>query len=444
MRQSDLFKDKHFWPLFWTQACGAFNDNLFKIALITLVNTQPKGFSLAGMQSKTLQTLAVGLFILPFFLFSATAGLMADKYEKSALIRRIKFGEIVIMGVGVFGFVTGNIGLLILVLFFMGAQSTLFGPLKYSILPQHLPHNALTAANGLIEMATFLAILLGTLLGGLLILHQPYGVALISCTIMVVAVAGWLFSWKIPLAPPPTPDSKLSFNIFTQTRKQMKHARRNPVIFFTLIGISWFWFFGATLLTLMPPLASDDFKASAAVSTFMLAALSVGIGLGSILCDKLASKQSASYLVPLGAVGMTLFGLDLAFATQQLSSLATLRATTVDLAPFVSNFHGIRLFFDLFSFGVASGFYIVPLYVIMQERSDVEHRSRTIAANNIMNAAFMVVSALLILFMFGAGAQSTHVMLTVALLNIPVCALVFWKLPELVVACLQVLKLKKL
>ncbi len=424
MNNKKLLADSHFRPLFWTQFFGALNDNLFKLALVTLVLSQAKGYLLWGLDTKSLVILSTGIFILPFFLFSTIAGQLADKYDKARLIRYIKWLEIGIMCFGAIGFITENIGFLVIILFLMGTQSTLFGPLKYSILPQHLPAQSLVAANGLIEMATFLAILLGTILGGILILITPGGTILVSISILAVAIIGWLFSRNIPDAPASAPQTTIRYNFITETFSQLRHARHNRDVFIAILAISWFWYVGATFLTLLPPI-SEEFRASSYIYTILLTFLSLGIGIGSILCDKLmGSLKSGSFLVPIGALGLVIFAVDFYFSASHMVAIAPsmLDHTVggkqlISVGRFMSSFTAWRILIDLTLFGVSAGFYIVPLYVILQQRSDKQHRARMIAVNNILNALFIVASVVVGLILKN-GFSLNEIILITALISI--------------------------
>ncbi|VAW82227.1 1-acyl-sn-glycerol-3-phosphate acyltransferase [hydrothermal vent metagenome] len=431
MNNKKLLADSHFRPLFWTQFCGALNDNLFKLALVTLVLSQAKGYLLWGLNTESLVILSTGIFILPFFLFSTIAGQLADKYDKARLIRYIKWLEIGIMCFAAIGFITENIGFLVIILFLMGTQSTLFGPLKYSILPQHLPAQSLVAANGLIEMATFLAILLGTILGGVLILMSPGGTIIVSISILTVAVIGYLFSCKIPDAAPCAPHTVIRYNFIAETFSQLAHARHNRDVFNAIVAISWFWYVGATLLTLLPPI-SEEFQASNYLYTILLTFLSLGIGLGSILCDKLmGSLKSGNFLVPIGALGLVIFAIDFYFAATHMVAISPSMIDhtigdkpLVSVGSFMSSFTAWRILIDLTLFGMSAGFYIVPLYVILQQRSDEQHRSRMIAVNNILNALFIVVSVVAG-FILKRWFSLNEIILITALISLIVYAIIF-------------------
>ncbi len=432
MKEFSLFTNNKFYPLFWTQFCGAFNDNVYKIALILLVTLQADDYMLWGFDRPQITYIAMGVFILPFFLFSALAGQLADKYDKGFLIRRIKFIEIIIMTMGLIAFINNNIGFLIVVLFFMGTQSTFFGPLKYSLLPQHLPTTALTAANGLIEMATFLAILLGTLFGGILITLKAGGAIIIGMTVVTIAMIGWATSQKIPDAPPPDATLKIRFNIFTQTFKQIRFAARFKELFIVIIGISWFWHLGATIMMLLPMMSKTDFKTVEVLSTVFLTFLSIGIGIGSVLCDKLISGKASNHLIIIGALGVSIFGADLYFSSQHIISMLPQVpiGEQLTLSQFFSNFHAYRFVIDLLLFGICAGFYIVPLYVILQLRSKAAYRSRIIAVNNIVNAIFMVFSVLFVMLLNYFSFGSPAVILTNSFINLFVVAIIVYLMPE--------------
>ncbi|MEE9160210.1 MAG: MFS transporter, partial [Gammaproteobacteria bacterium] len=313
MNQFSLLKHNRFLPIFCTQFLGALNDNVFKNAIVILI-----AFSLAdkmGANGSILVIIAAGIFILPFFLFSATAGQLADKFEKSMLIRRVKLAEIIIMCMASVGFYFMSVPILLTVLFFMGTQSTLFGPLKYSILPQHLLEDELLGGNGMIQMGTFLAILLGTIVGGVLIsMNSNEGWAngglYVSIVIVFLATAGWVVSRSIPEAAAPEPMLRINWNFITETCRIIKYSREDRTVFWAIIGISWFWFYGATFLSLVPTYTRDVLSADERIATLMLTAFSIGIGTGSLLCEKLSHKQINLGLVPIGAIGLTIFAAD--------------------------------------------------------------------------------------------------------------------------------------
>ena len=409
--QFHLFRLRRFAPLFVTQFLGAMNDNLFKNALVILILYRIA--EAAGIDGRILITVAAGVFIIPFFLFSATAGQIADKLEKARLIRIIKLAEIVIMGLAVLAFTLADPYVMLGVLFLMGTQSAFFGPLKYGILPDHLREDELIGGNALIEAGTFLAILIGTIAGGLIILTAQ-GVATVSALIVGLALLGWGASLFIPRAGPAAPELKIDLNIVAATWSVMRAAAARRDILLSILGISWFWLAGATYLSQFPNLAKDVIGADEQVVTLFLAAFSVGIGLGSLLCNRLLGGKVSAKYVPLGALGMTLFTLDLYFASR---GLAPPDGRIMGLAAFLAEPGNWRILADLVATSVSGGVFVVPLYAILQSRSDESRRSRTIAANNILNALFMVIGALAATAMLAAGWPVPSIFLAVAIAN---------------------------
>lgn len=426
--QFQLLRQRRFAPYFFTQLLGAFNDNVYKNALVALIafSVVRQAGAEAAVDDGLMINLAAGLFILPFFLFSAFAGQVADKFEKSALIKRIKLAEIAIMGLGVIAFVTQNLPMQMGILFLMGVQSTFFGPIKYGILPQHLEESELTGGNGLVELGTFLAILLGTIAGTQLIARASDGnVWPVGAVLVIVAVAGWLTSRSIPAAPPSDPSLELRFNPVTETYRLVRDTAKLRVIFQSILGISWFWFMGATYLAQFPVYARDVLGGTVDVFTVLLAVFSIGIGLGSGLCERLSGGKVEIGLVPFGALGITLFGLDLVFATPSAPlgvQLQTLEFLAADGA--------LRIMMDIFLIGLFGGFYIVPLYALIQITSAPERLSRAIACNNIMNALLMVLSALVALVLISFGASIAQIFLAMAIMNALVAAYIFRLVPE--------------
>lgn len=410
--QLHLLKSKRFLPLFLTQFFGAFNDNVFKNSLIILITYEISESS--RLNPQIMVTLAAGIFILPFFLFSATAGQLADKYNKAKLIQFIKFVEIVLMVLASIGFYLENINFLMLVLFLMGTQSAFFGPVKYGILPDQLHQDELIGGNALIEAGTFLAILGGTILGGLLILSES-GTTLISLLIMAFSLIGWGWSLFIPTTKPADPDLKIEYNFLVETYKIIQHVRANPIVFRSILGISWFWLFGATFLSQFPTFGKDIVGGNEQVVTLFLTIFSVGIGIGSLYCNQLLKGNIAATYVPMGILGMTLFTIDLYFASG--STTGNGHEELIGARVFLSFFNHWRILFDLLGISICAGIYIVPLYAIMQSETESSYRSRTIAGNNILNALFMVVSALAITFMLSKNFSVTQVFLTLAILN---------------------------
>ncbi|HEU5047296.1 MAG TPA: acyl-[ACP]--phospholipid O-acyltransferase [Rickettsiales bacterium] len=412
MAKPALLASKKFLPLFLTQFLGAFNDNLFKNALVILITYRIAAQT--GENAQLLVTLAAGLFILPFFLFSAPAGQMADAYDKATMARYTKIAEIVLMVIAAAGFYMQNAWFLLFVLFCMGIQATFFGPIKYAILPQHLEENELIQGNAYIEAGTFLAILLGTILGGLLVLKDG-GITMVAIGIIAVALLGYITSRSIPTAPAPVPDLRVDWNLFRQTWRIVAESSRQKDVFLSILGSSWFWLVGATFLAQFPTFAKDVVHSDETVVTLFLTMFSVGIGLGSMLCNKLLRGSVQATFVPLAAICISLFTIDLYFASQHTPHAAA--GALLSAEQFVRYPQSWRILFDLVMMAVSSGVYIVPLYAIMQERSDPASRARTIASNNILNALFMVGSAILTLVMLKFSFTIPEVFLSVAIAN---------------------------
>ncbi|MHB1947463.1 MAG: acyl-[ACP]--phospholipid O-acyltransferase [Gammaproteobacteria bacterium] len=408
----ELFKSQRFLPLFITQFLGSFNDNAFKNALVVLITFQIA--QMTGWNAQLLVTLAAGIFILPFFLFSATAGQLADKYEKSRLISAVKLAEIILMILASVGFYLQSISLLMLTLFLIGTQAAFFGPLKYAILPDQLQKDELIAGNGLIEAGTFLSILLGTILGGLLILSS-YGGFLISITLILFSIVGWVSSWYIPKTKLYNPDLTINWNLLNETSRLIRYSKERWDIYLCIIGISWFWLIGATFLTEFPVFTKETLHANQQVFTLFLTLFSIGIGLGSIFCNRLLKGKVNATCVPLGALGMAIFTFDLYFTTNHNSFVAD--SDLVTLGQFLLTLKGWHIGLDILLIAACGGLYTVPLYALLQIRSDKAHRARIIASNNVMNALFMVVAAVVTLLMFQLGFTVNHVFLATAIGN---------------------------
>ncbi len=410
--QWKLLSSKRFLPFFVTQFLGAFNDNVFKNALVILITYTT--MENAGLSPQIMVTLAAGIFILPFFLFSATAGQLADKWDKARLIRYVKFVEIVLMAAAAVGFYLDSVLFLLGILFLMGAQSAFFGPLKYGILPDQLHQDELIGGNALVGAGTFIAILLGTITGGLLILAEQGG-AIVSTVTISAALAGWLFSLFIPSTRPAAADTVISYRIFEETRTIIQQIRQNATIFRAILGISWFWLFGATFLSQFPTFTKEVIGGNEQVVTLFLTIFSVGIGIGALLCNKLLKGAVAATYVPLGILGMTVFTVDLYFASTAVVPAA--HQEFIGAAVFLESLAHWRILLDLLAISISGGLYIVPLYAIVQSQAEASHRSRAIAGNNIMNALFMVISALGITLMLALDFTVPEVFLTIALLN---------------------------
>jgi 1-acyl-sn-glycerol-3-phosphate acyltransferase len=408
-----------------TQFLGAFNDNIFKNALLLLIAFHAADQFSAS--SDTLINLSAGLFVLPFFLFSGTAGQLADKYEKSLLIRAVKLLEIVIMCCAGIAFWLDSVVALIALLFLMGVQSSLFGPVKYSVLPQLLDEKELLGGNGLVEMGTFLAILLGTACGGLLIGIEGTGPLLVAATVISIAVMGYAFSLGIPRVAAVDPELRIKWNLFVETWRVIGHAREKRTVFLCVVGISWFWFLGATYLAQLPNFTRIYLAGNEQVVTLLLALFSIGVGGGSLLCERLSGRRIDIGLVPFGSLGLTVFGLDIAFIDPAPAGEILMGAGAWLQTP-----NALRVVLDILMLGLFGGFYIVPLYASVQQRSDPRRRSRIIAANNVLNAFFMVVAAGIAILVLGSGFTITELFLLVAILNGVVALYIYRQAPEFI------------
>jgi 1-acyl-sn-glycerol-3-phosphate acyltransferase len=424
--QFALLKQRRFGPFFWTQFLGAFNDNVFKTALLTILTFEALDWT--ALDSGLLNNLIPGLFILPFVLFSATAGQLADKVEKSKLARLVKVFEIGIMLLAGAGWMTHQLWLLIAAVVGMGLHSTLFGPVKYAYLPQQLRAEELVGGNGVMEMGTFVGILLGEVLGAVLVVHKPWGIELIAAGTVAIAAIGWLTSRAIPITPAPDPTLKVNWNPFSESVRNIAYSRRNRVVFLSLLGNSWFWFYGAIVLAQFPLYAKQTLHGDHSVFVLLLTAFSLGIGTGSLLCERLSGHKVEIGLVPFGSIGLSIFGIDLYFA-----SLAYQSALPVDFNRFVHQAGAWRILFDCIFIGVFGGFYIVPLFALIQTRCDPRHVSRTIAGMNILNALFMVAAALAAMLMLRAGFSIPQIFLATALMNAAVAVYIFGLVPEFLV-----------
>jgi len=421
-----LLSTPRFRPFFLTQFAGAFNDNLYKTGLTTLIAFQAA--SVSEQDSNALVNIAAGLFILPFFLFSPIAGQLADKFEKSMLIRRIKLLEVAIMLLGAAAYVFNSIPMLVAILFFMGTQSALFGPVKYSLLPQALEPGELVAGNAMVEFGTFIAILMGLIVAVYVI---GIGNAAIAVAVLVTACLGYWASRGIPALSPGAPDLRISFNIPRQIVSMMRDARANQSVFYSVIGISWFWFIGITYITQLPNYVRYELGGDQQVYVLLLAMFSIGIGAGSFLCEKLSGRMVEIGLVPLGSLGLTLFGVDLYF-NQGLSSGNEL----IGPAAFLAQSFSLRVCVDIIMLGISGGLYIVPLYALIQQRSELRKRSRIITANNVLNALFMVAASVYGFIVLSAGVSIPVLFLIMALMNAAVVLFIFKLVPEFIMRML--------
>jgi 1-acyl-sn-glycerol-3-phosphate acyltransferase len=426
MSQLHLLRERRFWPLFWTQFLGAFNDNLFKNALVILVAY--RSMTILGLSSKTIVVACAGIFIFPFFLFSATAGQLADHYAKWRLIRWVKVWEVGVMVLAGVGFATDNLALLLTVLFLMGMQSTFFGPAKYAILPELLDDESLVGGNALVAMATFLAILLGTITGGLVVAGGAAWVSRLGVMVVTVAGIGLLTSLFVKKTPAASPDLKIRLNPVTPMVDILQVTRHVHTVFLSVLAISWFWFLGASFLSLLPNFSKDVLGGGETVVTMCLATFCVGIGAGSMLCERLSRRHLELGLVPLGSIGISVFAIDLAFSGWRFA--APPRGVLLTASEFLGEPGGVHVLADLFMIAVFAGFYTVPLMTFIQQRSASAERSRVIAGNNILNSLFMVVSSLMLVALLARQVTIPGIFLILALLNIAVAIYIYTVIPE--------------
>jgi 1-acyl-sn-glycerol-3-phosphate acyltransferase len=421
--QFTLLGQRRFAPFFWTQFFGAANDNVLKFAFTVLVTYQ---LNVSWLSPEKAGLVISAVFILPFVLLSATSGQLADKYDKAAMMRFIKWFEIVIMALAAWGFVGQQIWLLLVCLFMMGVHSTLFGPVKYAYLPQHLDGHEITGGNGMVEMGTFVAILLGQLAGGLLVVVPGMGPELAAGACLAIAVLGRLTAQAIPASPAHDAKLAINWNPISETTRNLKLARTDIVVFRSLLGISWMWFFGATFLSQFPSFAKDVLHGDAHVASLLLVLFSVGVGIGSLLCEVMSRRHVEIGLVPLGAIGMSVFAIDLYFAVHHLAT----PGAAWTLAGFVAQSQHVRPMIDLFMLSLSAGLYSVPMYALIQLRAPASHRARIIAANNILNALFMIASSLIAGALLHFGVSIPGVFLAVGIANAVVAGYIFCLVPE--------------
>ncbi len=421
--QFKLLAERRFAPFFWTQFLGAANDNLLKFAF-TLLATYHAG-EWGGVDPATAGFVIGAVFIAPFVLFSATSGQLADKFDKARLMRLVKTLEIVIMAIAAAGFMTRNAILLYVAVFLMGLHSTLFGPVKYAYLPQHLREEELTGGNGMVEMGTFVAILAGTILGGVLAKAGAAGATSVAFACLTLAVLGRAAAQFIPASAAADPALAINWNPFSETWRNLGLATHDRAVFHSLLGISWLWFFGSIFLTSFTPFARIVLGGDENVVTLLLAIFSTGIGLGALACERLSGRKVEIGLVPFGSIGMTLFAVDLYFASRGLQPHGV-----ASVGEFVRDPAHWRVMADLFLLALSGGLYSVPLYALIQSRSQPSHRARIIAANNILNALFMIVAALMATALLASGLTLPQLFLVVGLMNAAVAAYIYLLVPE--------------
>ncbi len=420
--QFALLGQKRFAPFFWTQFSGAANDNLFKFAFTVMVTYQ---LSVGWMQPAMAGLIIGALFILPFLLFSATSGQLTDRLDKTVMIRFVKNLEVLIMLIAAFGFITSNAAVLLLCTFLMGLHSTLFGPVKFAYLPQVLSERELTGGNGMVEMGTFVAILLGNVLGGIIVAIPETGHRDVAIACVVLALIGRVLAQYIPSAPATDPGLKINWNPVTETWANLNLAHGNLVVFRSLLGISWMWFFGAVFLSQFPSFAKEVLHGDANVASLLLVVFSIGIGTGSLLCEVLSKRHVEIGLVPLGAIGMSVFAIDLYFASRGMPA-----SEVMGLGAFIAQHAHWRVMADLFLLSLFAGLYSVPMYALIQLRSVPTHRARIIAANNILNALFMIASSVIAGALLAAKFTVPHIFLFVGIANAFVAAYIFLIVPE--------------
>ncbi|MDH3439649.1 MAG: MFS transporter [Gammaproteobacteria bacterium] len=421
--QFNLLTERRFAPFFATQFLGAFNDNVFRNGLIIVITFQ--GISVFDLNASQLANVAGALFMLPFFLFSASAGQLADKFEKSRLMRIVKTIEICLMMLAAYALVSGMYELLFLVLFLMGFQSTLFGPVKYAYLPQKLDSSELIGGNALVESGTYLAIIFGLIVGDLAVAQDPGNLYFLSVCLVTFAVVGYLASRSVPHTPPVDPDLTINWNIWRETWKIVGYAREDRSVFLAILGISWFWFLGSAMTLQIPAYTLDILNGNQAINIILLVAFSIGVGIGSLLCERLSGRRIELGLVPLGSIGLSVFAVDLYFAQPDMHATAVNTA-----ADFFARPGSLRILADISMLGAFGGIYSVPLYALIQERATRQHLSRIIAANNIINSLFIVVAAILALALLNAGLTIPEFFAVLGILNGAFAVVIYRALPE--------------
>jgi len=405
----NLMAKRRFLPLFITQFLNALNDNIFNNAMVILITYQ----IMSDSPYKALMvTLASSVFILPFFLFSATAGQLADKYDKTMITRLIKFFEIVFIAIGIFGLYQNSIPMMMLTLFLMGTHSAFFGPIKYAILPDLLQKNELICGNSFVEASTFIATLVGTILGGVLILLN-YGVLITGFVMLSISICGWISSFFIPLTKPANPNIRVNRNFLFESWSSLQYATQHPEPFLAMMGISWFWVVGGVFLSQFPNYTYYTLHANAHVVTLFLAIFSVGIALGSLLCNKLIKEEINPKFIPLTMLMMSLFSADLYFTSDQMIQPQGM----FTFIGFITEVSHWRTIIDLFSLAISMGLFVVPLYTILQTKSEDDHRARMIACNNMINSFCMAVSYGVIMLLLARHMTISQIFLVIAVAN---------------------------
>ena len=427
MGQIKLLSSRRFASLFVTQFLGAFNDNVFRNSIVILVTFQSA--TVWGMAPEQVIALSAALFIAPFFLFSASAGQLSDKWPKTRMIRWVKAAEIAIMAVAAVGFATGELALQLFVLFAMGTQSAFFGPAKYAVLPELVERDDLVGANALVETGTFVAILLGTIVGGVVAANDTWNGTVLPALVVIVAVMGWVASTLIPHTPGANPDLPVAINPVAPTVEIFRTMRARRPVFLSILGISWFWFLGATLLSVLPVYSKGVLHGDENVVLLFLSLFCIGIAAGSLLCERMSDHKLELGLVPFGSIGMTLFVLDLWLVGDPWAGGAA-PDTLLTLREFLAAPGSLRVCVDVALLSVFSGFYTVPLYTMIQQRSDPANRARVIAGNNILNAGFIVGSSLLLIGLYALDLSFPQIFAVLAFFNLVVAAYIYTVIPE--------------
>jgi 1-acyl-sn-glycerol-3-phosphate acyltransferase len=419
--QFQLLRERRFLPFFITQACGAFNDNLFKNVLVILVTYQAARWS--TLPAELLANIAAGLFILPFVVFSGLAGQLGERFDKARILKSVKALEIAIMLVAGIGFARHQVALLLFALFMMGVHSTFFAPAKYGLLPQVLDAGELIGGNAMLETGTFLAILLGTMAAGMLAGHGDTTWTVAS--LVLVAVVGFLTSLAIPKSAAVSPGQRLDWNPWTSTLDNLRAARESRSVLLSVLGMSWFWFYGALVLVQLPLYCHRELHGDESLVTVTIVVFSVGVGVGSLLCERLSGRQVEIGLVPFGSIGLSVFAVDWVVASPRVDP-----HTLLNLHGLLALHGGLRTLFDIAAIGVFGGFFVVPLNALVQQRSRPQALARVIGANSILNALFMVAAALLGGVGLARGLSVLQLILLAALLNALVAIYIYTLVPE--------------
>ncbi len=428
-----LFKDKRFLPNFIVQFCGCLNDNILKNALIILITY---GLSNHLSEYSNMLVLAANtIFVLPFIIFASIAGQVADKYERSTLVKIIKSCEIAIIGVAIYGFLHNSLLILFFSICFMGIHSTFFGPIKYSVLPDHLNKDELLGANGFVEAGTFISIFIGTIIGSYYTISSNF----IILALVIVAILGFITSFFTPKSNNANPGIKINFNIISESLNMLKYAKAKKQVYLAILGISWFWFIGAAIIAQIPLLAKETFGADENVANLFLAIFSLGVGAGSFWCSKIFENEITSKYVFISALGISIFGIDLFFASR-ISAIHYEPEQLKSILVFLSKKHNWRIVIDLFFIAAIGGLYIVPLFAVLQYFTSPAHRSRIIAVNNLINSIFMAASTIILSLLFYLNFSIPFVILVVSLLNISVAFYIYRLMPEVKIIPFSVIK----